>query len=327
MELIKPNLSPSFNITRASHLVVGCADLERSKVFYTEVVGLVVSDEQPDALYLRGIEETAHHSLELRRVTGQPFCDRIGMRVFTEEDVLKAHHHFKSHGLPAALVTKPYQGTTLHAADASGLQFEFCATMDRKPRLIADNKNRRGAGAFRLDHFQVLVPEVEKAYPFYADLGFRVSDLVETGEGVAVIAFMHRKSSPYDLVLVRRTGPRFHHCGYIIETLNDIFKACDIAGQLGWCEAIERGPGRHPLGHSLFVYLRDPDGHRVELLPAAHQLIDIDEETGRWLAGKNGFLNMDWGPPPPDRWMNEAMPFGDAGTAVNATRSTHEKPG
>ena len=70
MPIPKTNFHPPFNITRASHLVFTVRDLARSRDFYTEVMGLIVSDEDAGTLWLRGVEERAHHSLrsEERRV-------------------------------------------------------------------------------------------------------------------------------------------------------------------------------------------------------------------------------------------------------------------
>ena len=64
--------SPPFRVTRASHLVYTVRDLSRSRDFYTEVLGLVVTDEDQEALYLRGVEERSHHSLVLKRTDGAP---------------------------------------------------------------------------------------------------------------------------------------------------------------------------------------------------------------------------------------------------------------
>ena len=71
MELPKTNFFPPFNITRASHLVLTARDLATSRDFYTEVIGLIVTDETPDTLWLRGIEERCHHSLTIKRTNGQ----------------------------------------------------------------------------------------------------------------------------------------------------------------------------------------------------------------------------------------------------------------
>ena len=63
--LPRTNYEPLFNITRASHVVLTVKDLAASRRFYEEVIGLIVTLEEGDTLYLRGIEEACHHSLVL----------------------------------------------------------------------------------------------------------------------------------------------------------------------------------------------------------------------------------------------------------------------
>ncbi len=60
-ELPNTNFNPPFNITRASHLIFTARDLARSREFYTEVMGLIVSDEDANTIWLRGVEEIGHH--------------------------------------------------------------------------------------------------------------------------------------------------------------------------------------------------------------------------------------------------------------------------
>ena len=67
MNLPQANLHPPFNITRASHLVLTSRDLAKARDFYTEVIGLKVSDETATTIHLRGVEERAHHSLTLKK--------------------------------------------------------------------------------------------------------------------------------------------------------------------------------------------------------------------------------------------------------------------
>src|SRR5438034_2659323 len=76
------NLRPPFNITRASHIVLHVADLKRSRDFYTNIVGLVVTEETATECYLRGLSEACHHSLVLVQTRGEATCKRIGFRVF-----------------------------------------------------------------------------------------------------------------------------------------------------------------------------------------------------------------------------------------------------
>ena len=99
VDLPKTDFFPPFNITRASHLVFTARDLAASRDFYTEVIGLIVTDETPDTLWLRGVEERCHHSLTLKRTNGQPMCERVGFRMFMDEDLDKAKAHFDTTGI------------------------------------------------------------------------------------------------------------------------------------------------------------------------------------------------------------------------------------
>ncbi len=65
MPLRPPVFDPPFNVVRASHVELGVRDLARSRAFYVDCLGLLVSDESADTLYLRGIEERNHHSIVL----------------------------------------------------------------------------------------------------------------------------------------------------------------------------------------------------------------------------------------------------------------------
>src|SRR6266481_5991127 len=59
---------PPFNIIRSSHVVLDVVDLNASREFYENNVGLHVEDRDDEAVYLRGSEEHQHHSLVLRKV-------------------------------------------------------------------------------------------------------------------------------------------------------------------------------------------------------------------------------------------------------------------
>ena len=137
MDLPQANLDPEFRITRTSHVVLTVKDLAASRDFYTEVIGLVVTAEEDDTLYLRGVEEACHHSLVLRKGS-EPSCARIGMRIFTERDLEKAKAVFDCKGAPTAWVEVPHQGRTLHVTDPVGTPLEFCASMPVVPRMITN---------------------------------------------------------------------------------------------------------------------------------------------------------------------------------------------
>ncbi len=304
------NFSPAFNITRASHIVLTCRDLAASRKFYTEVIGLLVTHESADTLYLRGVEETCHHSLVLHRTSGHPTCEVIGFRVFADADLDRAKQYFEKAGIETSWIERPFQGRTLQLRDHAHMPIEFCATMSTEPRLHDQPHLQRGAGALRFDHTQCLVPDVPSAGRFYADMGFRISDYFvnRPDDDEPLGLFMFRKNNPHDLVLLTRPGPQMHHFGYIVSDVHKLFVALDVAGAVGFARSLERGPGRHGQGHSFYVYFRDPDGHRVEILPPPVQIIDLDDKPKRWHRD-NRFT---WDFPPPKKWLHEATPFQDA---------------
>jgi catechol 2,3-dioxygenase len=302
-----PVYIPPFNITRASHAVLTVKDLAKSRAFYVDLIGFIVSHEDKDAIYLRGVAEACHHSVVLKR-GDTPQCERVGMRVFTEEDLEKAKAWFTKAGLPAAWVERPFQGRTLHVADPLGTPLEFCATMDVKPRLIVDFEHHHGAVPQRLDHFQLLVPDVQRECEFYMSLGFRLSEYISPdGSEELLFVFLQRKGNPHDIVFAPGAGPRFHHVAFAIPESYQFFYVCDLAANMGFAENIEYGPGRHGPGHALFVYMRDPDGHRIELFNTHYQVMDIENEPVRW--DVSYAMKRRWQLPARRQWFVEASEF------------------
>ncbi len=308
MSLPATNLDPPFRITRASHVVLTVRDLAVSREFYSEVIGLVLTAEADNTLYFRGVEEACHHSLVLRQGS-EPLCARVGLRIFTEPELDKAEAWFAAQGCATAWAQVRFQGRTLHVTDPVGTPLEFCATMPVEPRMITNFTAHRGGSALRLDHMQLLTPEVHKACGFYMEAGFRLSEYVAPrGTDDLRGVFLQRKGNPHDLVFFNGAGPRLHHVAYLAPEVHDIFRACDVAGALGYGAGVERGPGRHGPGHAMFTYFRDPDGHRIELFNTHYQIMDIENEPVAWDPADPN-ISFPWGMPPRRSWIEEATPF------------------
>jgi catechol 2,3-dioxygenase len=76
---------------------------------------------------------------------------------------------------------------------------------------------------------------------------------------------------------------------------------------MGFADNIEYGPGRHGPGLALFIYMRDPDGHRIELFNTHYQCMDIEDEPVRWDASVAGKRR--WQLPARAQWFAEASRF------------------
>jgi catechol 2,3-dioxygenase len=111
-------------------------------------------------------------------------------------------------------------------------------------------------------------------------------------------------------VFFNGAGPRLHHFAFLAPEVHHLLAACDLAGELGYGASVERGPGRHGPGHAMYVYMRDPDGHRVELFNTHYQIMDIENEPIGWDPSDHT-LSFPWGLPARQAWFEEATPFAD----------------
>jgi hypothetical protein len=77
---------------------------------------------------------------------------------------------------------------------------------------------------------------------------------------------------------------------------------------------MERGPGRHGISNAFFLYVRDPDGHRVELFTSDYLTVDPDHAPIRWSLTDPRRQTL-WGHPAPASWFNEGSAFFRRGAA------------
>ncbi|NSM98980.1 VOC family protein, partial [Serratia marcescens] len=100
--------------------------------------------------------------------------------------------------------------------DPAGTPLEFCATMPIEPRMITQFTRHAGGSALRLDHYQVLTPELRKACEFYTAAGFRLSEYIApAGTFDLRGVFLQRKGNPHDIVFFNGAGPRLHHFAFL----------------------------------------------------------------------------------------------------------------
>jgi catechol 2,3-dioxygenase len=268
---------PPFNIIRCSHAVLDVTDLKASSEFYENTVGLHVEDRDDKAVYLRGSEEHQHHSLVLRKAQTAA-CNRLGFKVGNDGDLDKAAGFFSENGITYAFAEQPFQGRTLQFTDPSGFQIELYASMDKRPHLLR--------------------------------LGFRLTEYGEEDgpNGRIAAAWMHRKGNVHDFAITNGRGPRLHHFAYWVPTAMNILHLCDVMATSGFLKNIERGPGRHGISNAFFLYIRDPDGHRLELYTSDYFTGDHDHEPLRWSL-KDPRRQTLWGAPAPRSWFEQGSPF------------------
>lgn len=308
MPVPAPNLSPDFNTVRLSHVDYAVTDLGASRAFYVDTLGLQVTDETTDAIWLRAMEERGHHCIVLRRAAAAG-VEVLGFKVWSEGDLDRAEAWFRGRGCPTAFVDRPYQGRTLRTADLFGVPLEFYATMDRLPPIHQKYALYKGVKPLRIDHFNTFSPDVDASVAFWNGMGFRVTEYTEDDEsGKLWAAWMHRKGGVHDMAFTNGLGPRLHHTAFWVPTPLNIIDLLDLMSTTGWLKNIERGPGRHGISNAFFLYVRDPDGNRIEIYCSDYQTVDPDLEPIRWSLTDPQRQTL-WGAPAPRSWFEEGSSF------------------
>jgi catechol 2,3-dioxygenase len=297
---------PPFDIMRMARVELHVTDLEASRRWYVDVLGLALTEQTDDALYLRSYEDRHHHCVALRKAD-TPRLGALGFRVRTDADLDRAARFFADRGCPTAWreAADGSGARTLRAVDPLGFQIELYHDAAPAPQLLQQQYHlHRGARPARIDHFNLMVPDVEAALPYYFDLGFRCSEYIHTPDERIVGAWTFRKPDVHDVSFTTAAGPRLHHVGFYVPDSTAILQACDSLAAAGYSEGIERGPGRHGVSSAYFVYLRDPDGHRIELVTPDYYTGDPDLEPLRW-STTNPMRRTYWGHHVPDSWYTE----------------------
>ena len=78
------------DIVRSAYATLVVTDLAEARRFWVDLLGFVVTDEDPSAIYLRGYDELTHHNLILR-AGPQAAAGPLGFRVRSAADLRRAH--------------------------------------------------------------------------------------------------------------------------------------------------------------------------------------------------------------------------------------------
>jgi len=301
------------DIVRAAYAELVVTDLAEARRFYADLLGFVITRDTPGVLYLRGYDELLHHNLILRQGE-QPAAARLAFRVRTAADLDLAEAFFTALGARTARVpagVTPGVGEAVRAEDPLGFTVEFFFDATYADRLQQRYDLRRGAEPARLDHFNIVVPDVRAAYEYYTSLGFGLSETIED-EQTLYAAWMFRKQTVHDVAFTGGAGPRLHHLGFFAHESHQVLRICDILGSLHEEFLIERGPGRHGVSNAFYVYLRDPDGHRVEIYTSDYFTGDPGHPVLRWPVRDPRRRDF-WGHPVVPSWYTEASAVLDLG--------------
>ena len=304
-------MNGAFDIVRAGHIEFLVTDLSSARKYYVDTLGFVVTGSDSTHLYLRGLEDRFHHCLVLTK-SDSPGVGHLAFRVRREEDLTALGTLMEQTGLRTRWMEKGAeegQGRALRVQDPFGFPVEYYCEMESREWMLRSFQEYKGGSIMRLDHFNILLPDVGAANGWYCDrLGFGCSEITETEgpEPTTWAVWLRRKQNCHDIALTTGKGPRVHHAGFSVADRGSIMDCADVLAACGYHASMERGPGRHGVSNAFFLYLRDPDGNRLELFTGDYLNADPGWEPIRWKL-EDPQRQTFWGAPAPASWFNEAM--------------------
>ena len=306
-----PSVPPP-DIVRCAYLELVVTDLAASRAFYVDVLGMVVTAEDDTRVYLRTFEEFIHHNLVLRQ-GAVAAAAAFAYRVRDPEDLDRAVAFYSALGCRVRRRADGYVrgvGDSVRVVDPLGFPTEFFHDVTHVERLTWRYDLQPPGALLRIDHFNQVTPDVPRAVRFMESLGFRVTEDIQDAAGTRYAAWMRRKPTVHDTAMTGGDGPRLHHVAFAAGDKHDVLAICDRLGALRLADRIERGPGRHGVSNAFYLYLRDPDGHRVEIYTQDYWTGDPDNPVVTWDVHDNQRRDW-WGNPVVPSWYTEASPVLD----------------
>ena len=99
-----------------------------------------------------------------------------------------------------------------------------------------------------------------------------------------------------------------HHIAFWVSTPLNIIDLLDLMATTGYVRNIERRPGRHGISNAFFLYILDPDGHRIEIYCSDYQTVDPDHEPIKWDL-TDPQRQTHWGAVAPKSWFEHGTNF------------------
>lgn len=298
--------APPPDILRCASMEIVVTDLAAAREFYVDILGLVVTEEDESTIYLRSFEEFIHHNMVLRQGPIAAVA-AFSYRVRSPQELDKAEAFYRELGCRVERRAEGYTkgiGDTVRVEDPLGFPYEFFYAVEHVERLAWRYDLYTPGALVRLDHFNQMTPDVPRAVGYMEDLGFRVTEDIQDDEGTVYAAWMRRKPTVHDTAMTGADGPRMHHIAFATHEKHNILAICDKLGAVRRSDAIERGPGRHGVSNAFYLYLRDPDGHRIEIYTQDYYTGDPDNPRVTWDVHDNQRRDW-WGNPVVPSWYTD----------------------
>jgi catechol 2,3-dioxygenase len=283
----------TWDLAHLAHVELFTPKLDESIRFFTEILGMSITETKGDSAYLRAYDDYEHHTLKLtaHRHSG---IGHFAWRARSKEALESRVKAIESRGLGIGWENHEcgygkaykFRYPDGHICEIYFETNKYKAVGEQKSALknTASKFPGKGMNVRRIDHLNLLAKDIVAFSEFqFGTLGGRMSEtIVFDDEPKGVWVSVNSKS--YDLAITEDhsgLSGRFHHVTYVVNSREEVLLAADIALENGIF--IETGPHKHAVQQTFFLYLYEPGGNRIEIAnPTARLILDPDYEAIVW---------------------------------------------
>jgi len=285
-------MPPEFRYRRLGYVALNVTDVDRSREFYTTIVGLQAAGRAGDEHLFRC--SARHHDVILHR-SATPGLRRVAWEMESQRDLTLLRAHVAKLGLtPVDVPAETCAGLGVDAAfrvvePHTGATFEYFSAM----AAAAEPYEPTVARIARLGHVVLQTDAHAAAERYFIDqLNFRASDRIE-----GAVTFLRCFPNPlhHSFGLSNGAHRRLHHVNFMVTDIDDIGRGLHRMQRNG--VRIVFGPGRHPPSESIFLYFLDPDGLTVEYSFGMEEFPEVGPRAPRLLPKQLSSIDY-WGSVP-----------------------------
>ena len=276
------------DLAHLSHVEVLTPKPDESLWYFRDVLGMEVTGEQGDSVYLRGFGDYERASLKLT-AAAQAGVGHLAYRTYSREALDRRVAAIEGEWLDGDIG----HGPAYSFLDPDGHRIELFYESERyepPPELKPALKNQpqrftgRGVGVRTLDHVNFLAVDPAETRVFAEDkLGLRLTEQIVLDDGTEAGVWLASSQKSYDLTYTRDatgTRGRFHHAAFFVDQREDVLRAADIFLEHGI--VMESGPHKHAIQQTFFLYTWEPGGNRIEVCSGGYLIFDPDHEPVVW---------------------------------------------